>query len=283
MTESTIEERWRAAFMTRGVKPHTLADGRVVRLGRLKPPPGPRRLLARVFDASKIPAPPVYSWNAHSLALNAEGLGDILDNDTCGCCTIAGAAHILDAERGSSGNHYVPVIAAQVMAEYVAMTGYKPGDDSTDTGCNEVDVLNKWELVGLFGDKIIGWANVDATNTQMLRAATWLFGNLYLGVALPDAWINPGPSRNGFIWDVAGAPNPNNGHCVVGIGYNSKGVLIDTWGLIGTITWRAMARYFDGDAGEAHVVFTNDQLNQASQKAPNGFSLVQLVTYLKSF
>jgi hypothetical protein len=32
-----------------------------------------------------------------------------------------------------------------------------------------------------------------------------------------------------------------------------------------------------------HVVFTEDSINKATAKAPNGFSAAQLTAYLKSF
>ena len=65
-----------------------------------------------------------------------------------------------------------------------------------------------------------------------------LFGNLYSASDSPS-WVNPFPSGDGFTWD-ADAPDPNNGHCFVGVGYNDEGVQIDR-GVIGTITWKAIA------------------------------------------
>ena len=47
----------------------------------------------------------------------------------------------------------------------------------------------------------------------------------------------------GFVWDVAGPANPDNGHCFVGVGYTDIGVVIDSWGMLGTITWAAIAAY----------------------------------------
>jgi hypothetical protein len=90
--------------------------------------------------------------------------------------------------------------------------------------------------------------------------------------------INPMPSSSGFVWDVAGAPDPDNGHCVVGVGYDAKGVTIDTWGMTGLITDHAIAKYATvAGQGELYTVVSQDAINRATQKAPNGFDWSQLV------
>ena len=41
--------------------------------------------------------------------------------------------------------------------------------------------------------------------------------------------LNGGVLTRSGTWDVAGRPDPNNGHCVVGCGYAASGVLIDAY------------------------------------------------------
>ena len=135
---------------------------------------------------------------------------------------------------------------AETVAFYSATTGYDPADPSTDRGGDEVTVLNDWRDKGFFADgsgKIAGWANVDATERTLVKQAIWLFENVYFGVELPDAWIKPFPQGNGFTWDVAGDADPSNGHCFAGLGYNDNGVIINSWGIMGTVTWAAVAKY----------------------------------------
>ena len=111
-----------------------------------------------------------------------------------------------------------------------------------------------------------------------MKTALWLMENLYFGVELPDKWINPMPAASGFVWDVAGTADPSNGHCFVGVGYNEKGVQIDTWGMIGTITWAAVAEYASTvGSGELYTVLGPDGIAKASGKAPNGFDWSQLL------
>ena len=97
---------------------------------------------------------------------------------------------------------------------------------------------------------IAGRRTVDATNIEECQTALWLFENLYFGLELPDAWINPMPSASGFVWDAAGAPDPDNGQCVVGVGYTAAGITIDTWGMTGLMTNEAGFRWRTLHSGE---------------------------------
>ena len=86
------------------------------------------------------------------------------------------------------------------------------------------------------------------------------------------------PSASGFIWDVAGAPDPNNGHCVVGVGYTAAGITIDTWGMTGLMTNAAVAKYpTQASGGELYTVVSMDAIGKANEKAPSGFDWSQLV------
>ena len=110
------------------------------------------------------------------------------------------------------------------------------------------------------------------------RTALWLFENLYFGIELPDAWINPEPSASGFIWDVAGDPDPDNGHCVVGVGYNAQGVTIATWGMTGLMTDAAIAKYAtQAGSGELYTVVSQDSLTKAMGKHANDLDWSQLI------
>jgi len=166
-----------------------------------------------------------------------------------------------------------------IISLYSSACGYVAGDSSTDNGCIEVDVLNYWERVGLpSGHKIAGYLAVNPKDPLEVRSAIYLFENLIYGFELPDAWISPMPSGDGFTWDSAGAPNPQNGHCVVACGYNEKGPKIDTWGMLGTITDRATAFYASNEnGGELYTVLSIDLVKRANLRAPSGFNWSQLV------
>lgn len=248
---------------------------RLVKLGRRHGILGPHFRMGNYLRAS-LPAPPP-SCDFRSAATKA--LLQLYLNDQLGDCVIAGGYHVVGVETGNAngGNPFVAT-AQQIIADYGAIGGYVPGDESTDQGCDEVTALNYWQSHGFAnGTKLLGWLTVDATNETEVQQAMFLFENLFFGLDLPDAWISPFPSASGFTWDV-GKPNPNNGHCIIGAGYNAAGVTVDTWGLTGTLTWAAVkALAVAKSGGLLSVMLTPDQLGKAQAKAPNGVAWGDLI------
>jgi hypothetical protein len=87
---------------------------------------------------------------------------------------------------------------------------------------------------------------------------------------------------SGFTWNVAGAPNPDNGHAFSGLGFDANGVKVSTWGMEGTLTWPAIERYSGrADGGELYTVLSADAIERASAKAPNGLDLSQLTNDIR--
>lgn len=246
--------------------------GLSMKLGRVRPANRMRLHLRDYLRAVALPAPPS-SVDYSSLAKSA--LAQIYKNDVWGDCVIAGIMHLIGVWTGNANNGS-PFIAtdAQVQDAYTKIGGFDPNNPTaTDQGCDEVTALNFCQQTGVGdGVKFSGWTAVDGTNQTEIQQAVSLFeGGLMFGIALPDAWISPFPSASGFVWDVAGDPNPNNGHCIVGVGYTAQGVLISTWGLIGTITWAAIAKYAtQSGGGELYTALSPDQVAAGQAKAPNG-------------
>ncbi len=247
------------------------------RLGRKRPIARCPRLSLRNYLTRRTPPPPA-ACDYTKAASTA--LANIYGNDTLGDCVIAGIAHLVGVLTANAGDQFV-FSNDQIVALYSAIGGYVPGDSSTDNGCDEQTALNYWENHGAPAGsthKIAGWLAVDATDLTEVRTALWLFENLVFGIELPDAWINPMPSAPGFTWDAAGDPDPNNGHCVVGVGYNADGVVIDSWGMTGLVTNAAVSQYAGKAAGgELYTVVSQDGLNKATKKAPAGFDWSQLI------
>ena len=261
--------------------------GRHVKLGRRRPIARGPRLSLRNYLTDALPPPPAtidYSGPATSV------LSNVYLNDDLGDCVIAGGYHVVGTLTGNAGDLF-GASNDQIIADYSAIGGYDPtatpvvGPDGqphnpTDNGCDEQTALNYWTQTGFRdGSKLLGWLAVDAANVTEVKTAIWLFENIYYGMELPDAWVNQDmPSASGFVWDVAGKPDPNNGHCVCGVGYAAKGVTIDTWGLLGTLTYAATAKYAVNAAnGELYVMFSPDQLAKAHATAPNGIAWSDLV------
>jgi len=246
------------------------------RLGRNRPVARCPRFSLRNYLMKSLPAPPPtcdYSAKATT------ALSEMYLNNELGDCVIAGIGHVVGVMTGNVGNQFL-YSNNQIIALYSAIGGYVPGEPSTDRGCDEQTALNYWQHNGApaGSNQIAGWISVNGADPSEYRTALWLFENLYFGLELPNKWINPFPSAPGFIWDVAGPPVPTNGHCVVGVGYTPKGVTICTWGMLGLMTDAAIAKYATtAGAGEVYTVVSQDAINKAAAKAPNGFDWSQLI------
>lgn len=247
-----------------------------VKLGRTRPDfTSPRLRLGNYLARKALPAPPS---NLSYTAAAMTSLSNVYLNDQLGCCVVSGAFHARGVTSANAGQ-IVLFNNNQIIHDYSAIGGYVPGDPSTDNGCDEVTALNYWTQTGFpDGVKLAGWLSIDATNKTEIQQAIWLFENCFYGMELPDAWLQNMPSANGFTWDVAGQPVPTNGHCVAGFGYDQVGVTIDTWGMLGKLTWAATAKYaVQNSGGELHVLLSPDMLIKAQAKAPNGLDWPSLI------
>jgi hypothetical protein len=235
---------------------------------------GPRLFLRKYLRLEAPPAPPSCDYSKPALSV----LDKIYLNNKLGDCVIAAGYHVVGVATGNAGDLF-KATNHQLIADYSAIGGYVPGDPSTDNGCDEVTALNYWTEHG-FADKTkdLGWLVVDPSKRQEICAAQYLFENLFFGMDLPNEWVSPMPNASGFTWDAAGPPVQANGHCVAGVGYNANGVIIDTWGMLGTLTWKAIAQYCaSSNGGGLYVILTPDQLKKGQAKAPNGIDWTTLI------
>jgi hypothetical protein len=224
-----------------------------------------------------VPAPPV-TWDYQHRA--KKSLAQMYGNDTLGDCVIAGMGHEVGVFTGNGSPNEVILTMEQIIALYSAIGGYVPGDPSTDNGCDEVTALNYWIQKGcpIGANQIDGYIAVNPADPVEYRTALYLFESLFFGLELPDAWVNPFPSQSGFVWDEAGAPDPDNGHCVVGVGYNTQGVIVGTWGMTGLMTDKALQYYLaEAQGGQLFSVLSQESIRKATQKSPVGFDWSQLV------
>ncbi len=264
---------------------------RNVKLGACKlPTPEQVAQLPRLskYRLAAVPASPA------SCAYNGPAMAVITDpegNTSYGDCVLAEEAHYVAVETGNAGKLFV-YTTTMTLAAYTALTGFNPADPSTDQGTDPIACLDYF-LKNSYADGSVnrGYLLVDATNQAEVEYAISTFGNLKVWVAVPTAWISPFPAKHGFVWDVAD-PNPSNGHCIGSCGYitsggapqslqvlgvTAAGVVVMTWGLLGTITWAAFAKLCAPSAGGGCAVrVTADWLNAAG-KSPNGLDMATLI------
>lgn len=245
-----------------------------MKLGRRRPRAiGPHFRLRNYLRAT-LPTPPA-SCDYSGPALDI--LADVMGNDQLGDCTCAAIYHYLGLLTANAGAPFHATLA-QVVALYSAVSGYNPADPSTDQGADELTVLNYVCSNNLAdGSKGLGWVLVDAGNKTEVMTAIDLFEGCLLTLELPDTYVNPFPSGNGFTWDV-GTPDPQNGHAIMVTGYDATGVKIDTWGMLGTLTWAALAALCtSAGGGGCYALLTPDQIAKGAAKAPNGFDWASLI------
>jgi hypothetical protein len=267
--------------------------GRYVKLGGCKVPDkhAPMLKLGDYLDKAKIaPQPASCDWSGPAMSV----ISDIEGNAAVGDCVLAEEAHFIGVVTGNANSLYA-YTTAQTLAAYSAITGYDPNNPASDQGTDPVMCLNYFTRNAYADGSILaGYALVDNTNVEEVKFAINGLGNLKMWVGLPNAWVNPMPSRNGFVWDVNPA-NPSQGHCFGSPGYrevqvtrkgvrvvgaNDAGIQVMTWGLIGTVTWAALTSglFSPNGGGGLAVRVTTDWIDKKSGLAPSGFAYGDIIT-----
>lgn len=246
-----------------------------MKLGKLAPRHDPRTLQFDNYRGAALPAPPmVADW-----ASKMTKPWGMMRNDRAGCCTCSAAGHMIQAWTVNA-SALTTISDDAVIAAYSAVSGYDPRTGANDRGAVMLDVLNYWRKTGIGGRKIAAYVKVNAKNHLQVMEAAYLFGGVYVGVALPltaQDQINAGKP-----WDVPaggakgrGAPGSWGGHAISEVIYSAAGLEVVTWGKRQPMTWAFWDAYVD----ETYGVLSADWIGAAGQ-APNGFDLAALTADL---
>ena len=235
-----------------------------VKLGKAPVRIDPRTLmLARYVDRRKLPTPPkaldlsdrVPDWPMYA-------------NDRIGDCTCAAAAHMIEAWTGEARGGAVEISERSVLT---AFDHVKIVDPATgEAGAVELDVLGYWRKRGIGRHRIGAFAKVSLHDHDLVRAAAWLFGGLYIGLQLPVT------AQDQLTWDWTGslhgpaAPGSWGGHAVNIVRYSTGSLTCVTWGALKDMTWRFWDRYCD----EAYALISHDFL--VGGETPDGFDMEAL-------
>src|ERR1035441_1811578 len=192
-------------------------------------------------------------------------------NDKLGDCTIAGCGHAIQVWSHALGKEST-VTDANVLAKYELWDGYNPKDPNSDQGGIELNVLTDWKNSAFYGHKLDAFVAVNVANSHQVQQAIYLFGGVYIGIALPIT------AQNQLVWDVvrdngSGDSEPGSwgGHCVYVPGYDNTGIECITWGANQKMTPAFWAKYVD----EAYALLGQDFINAKGISA-SGFNLTQL-------
>jgi hypothetical protein len=241
-----------------------------LKLGKLAPRVDVRTLrLARYVDRAQLPAPP----DALDLTGHVRDWPMYL-NDRIGDCTIAAAAHMIEAWTAPVRGAPVEVTERAVLTAFGRVKQVDPA--TGEEGAVELDVLNDWRKRGIGSHRIGAFAHVSVWDHRLVRDGAFLFGGLYIGLELPLT------AQGQAVWDwthrLDGPAKPGSwgGHAVDVVGYDHRGLTVVTWGRLQQMTWAFWDRYVD----ECYAVLSVDFLDEAGD-APNGFDLAALKEDLK--
>jgi hypothetical protein len=239
-----------------------------VKLGKHPPRFDPRTLRLAKYLGADLPAPPASIDYA-----DAVKRWPMMGNATTGNCTCAAAGHMVEEWTANTGKVRVLSDSA-ILTAYDHFSGGRP-----DAGAGMLDVLKFWRTTGIGGDRIAAFAQLELRNDAELRDTLFLFGNCYLGLALPNFAVAPGTDFLATPWTVPpqgpvgnAAPNPANGHCVPIVAYSPRNLLVVTWGSLKTMSWPFYTAYSD----EAYAVLSPDWINTKLGRSPSGFDLAGL-------
>lgn len=173
-------------------------------------------------------AAPVYPVDvSHGIAPDAWGMLANGPDPTCtvapdgvGDCTFAGRQHLRMAKAAGYGLTETWETSNQLAGEYLAY------DHGKDDGAVISRLLMTWYRAGI----ILGFAPVNHKSAEAVDAAMQAFGGVYCGVDLTDDADDL--FSEGLPWTVADGeqPDPDEGHCIVGVKATAAGRTYVTWG-----------------------------------------------------
>jgi hypothetical protein len=224
--------------------------------------------LSNYMKVSSVAFPPVKAWE-RSIPWG------MLGNDTVGDCTIAGLLHLIMGWNAvAHAGTPVTFTTEQAISLYTAITGYDPADSSTDQGAAMTDVINYAIKNGFYGHQPTGFVTLDVTNTDMVKAAAYLFGGVYFGINVP-AYIMNVPVGGSWSQPDGADTSIEGGHAIYIPGYGRDGATLVSWGATYTFNWDFWGTYCD----EAYALVSPDWI-KASGVSPSGLDLAGLLADL---
>jgi hypothetical protein len=260
-----------------------MKDYNGLKLGKLPFKEDKRDLkLARYIDKTVLPTPPE-STNDYEAFVD---YGMFLNN-SIGDCAVAGPIHMLMIWL-TQGGKKPEFVDDNALKTYEAISGYVPGDESTDVGCSLRDVLKYWRKVGIpdkngVMHKIGAFVQLNCKDHEEVKIAQYLFSAIDIGFMVPAYAMEQ--FQNGDIWDVQTKNSEiEGGHCVIPSGYGTikilkvtkEGLWVITWGKAQFMTWKFWDKYVD----EAWAILDTEFLKNG--KSPDGFDLKTLQADLKA-
>lgn len=197
----------------------------------------------------------------------------MMGNDNYGDCTCAAAGHMIEEWTANTST-------VEILPDATILKAYNHfAHGVADAGASMLSVLKYWRKTGIGPDKITAFAQLEPQNDTQAQDAINLFGNVYIGLALPNFAVPPDTDFLTIPWEVPpggavgnAAPNPQNGHCVPAVAYDQRQLYVVTWGALKTMSWQ----FYDAYADEAFAVLSPDWINKKVGTSPSGFDMTAL-------
>jgi hypothetical protein len=238
------------------------------KLGKRPPVVDSRTLRFASYLAAALPPPPASVDYGDKVAM-----WPMYYNNEYGDCTCAAAGHMIQNWTANAGAEVI-CPQASVLTFYEHFVGDPP---PSDAGCDMLSVLKYWRATGLDGHKIEGFAALNLKNQTEAENSVFLTGSMYIGVALPNFAVQGDMSTVPWVVPPGGpvgdaAPNPDNGHCIPAVAYDTDGLTVVTWGETKAMSWG----FYEAYADEAFAVVSQDFIGATSGVSPVGFNLKAL-------
>jgi hypothetical protein len=189
-----------------------------------------------------------------------------------GDCTVADIFNRVIVWPSNCGRKPVILPDSLALSTYSAISGYVPGNESTDTGCIISDVEEYFQKKGIGGYKSLGSASVRPTNLNNVRWACYLLGGVTMGFEVPESALEQ--NDQGKIWDVVPMSPIAGGHDVLIVDYDGESFTCVTWGGLQRMTIPFFKHFCQEIWGTADELW----IDERTDLAPSKLRIASLIT-----
>ena len=198
----------------------------------------------------------------------------MMENWNLSDCTCAAAGHMIECWTANAKKENI-IRDKAILKAFIALSGYDPTTGKNDNPIYLSDAMNYWRKKGIGGHKIRAYATIQYKNHDLVKAAVYLFGGIYVGLNLPNT------IKGQEVWELMpgrltgdNAPGSFGGHAVTVLAYDTKYLTCISWGKKKKISWE----FWDAYCDELYAIVTEDFI--ADNKNPIGINLAKLAADL---
>lgn len=264
---------------------HVVVNGRTLHFGRKAAVHNLRTMRSALIMARALDdlGPPPYASQDWTKAVKDQNSGQwgMMGNDSIGDCVIADDGHYLMLRTANVGTIVVPT-DAQIISQYSAVTGYVPGNESTDQGTSETQDSDYMVSTGLLGHKADATGMIDPNDLDHIKWGVALFGRVRLGINVTQYLMDQFEAAETWHYDATKDQAVLGGHDVPVVNCpDPKTGVVVTWGQEHPVDLVSFFAAQSGIVQESHADVFEDWIEQSGH-APSGFDRADLIAKLNS-